>query len=206
MGRLKLLVALVLAVLTAGAGNLAAQQAGNDLSTRFGARIVTLLQDSFTESDSWRPGADLIARFPLASVLTAEVSVSNARTRRWDERPCPDEVGFPCPPGEEVSGWAGTMAALVEANLVLDSYIAYSGVGYGRMWESQRAGMFEYGGPIWIWAVGVERQVGHRLGVDLSYKFLRMTWDNDYGSSLQGIHMTHHQLALGITLAPWSQD
>lgn len=205
MGQLKLLVALVLVVLPAGVGNLAAQQAGNDLGTRFGARVVTLYQDSYTGSDSWRPGAEMIVRLPLAGVLAAELAVSNARTRRWDERPCPDEVGFTCPPGKEVSGWAGTAAALVEANLVLDSYLAYSGVGYGRMWESQSAGMFEYGGPIWTWAVGVERRVGRRLAVDLGYKFVRMTWDNEYGSALQGVHMNHHQLAFGITFAPWSQ-
>lgn len=206
MGRLKLLVVLVLAVSMAGVRNLSAQKVGNDLGTRLGARILALHEDPYTESDSWRPGAELLARLPLASVLSAELFVSSARTQKWNERPCPDEAGQPCPPGEEVSGWTGTMAALMEASLVVDSYIAYSGVGYGRMWDSQTAGMFEYGGPIWIWTVGVERRVGRTLGVDLSYKFLRMTWDNDYGASLQGIRMTHHQVALGITVAPWSKE
>lgn len=200
MGRLNLTAALTLALLATGANHLAAQEPRNTPSPRLGARVVAFHQDAYTDTDAWSPGAEFLLRLPLGRFLTAEVSTSNAWTRRWNQLSCPAAVGIPCP-RQKVTGWTGTLAASLEANVVLDPYIAYSGAGYGRMWDSQQGGMLEFGGPIWLWTVGVERHLGGNLALDLSYRLLRMRWDNDFSSILQGIHMTHHQLAVGVTYA-----
>lgn len=201
MGRQWLLTVSVVAALAAGGQDGSAQQEQDHLGLRLGVRALATDQDSYTASESWRPGVEVTLRVPLVGVISGEFLYSTVRTRRWYEMPCPDVGGLSCPPGEYVSGWNGSGAAVLGAYIPVGSSITYSGLGYGRMWESQPAGMFEYGGPLWMWTLGIERRVGSVFSLDLSYKLLRMTWDNDYTSVLQGVHLTHHQLAVGLSLA-----
>lgn len=194
--------ALALAVaLSANADAVQAQSLARHTEPQFGAQIIAVRQDDRV-SGAWSPGIGFTARVPLFRAMAAQVSFSDVRTRRWEEIACP-AMGS-CPAPRKVSGGSTTVTASLGADLRFGDYGGFTGVGYGRVWDSQPGRMTTYGGPTWVWDIGVQRMLRPALGVEFGYRLLRVSWDNGYTSILQGIHMTYHCFAVGVTYAPWA--
>lgn len=196
------LAAAVILVVAAGRG-LQAQRVVQPPSLQLGAQIIALRQDDYFSS-AWSPGLGLTLRLPLFRPIAGQLSFSGAHTRRWEELAC--LATGSCPAPRKVSGSTTTVTASVGVDLKSGDYVGFAGLGYGRMWDYQPGGMIEYGGPTWVWDISVQRMIEPNVGVEFGYRMLRMSWDNEWESVLQGIHMTHHRLAVGVTYSPWGQS
>ena len=142
----------------------------------FGAQVLVLRQDSYVSGD-WAPGVGFTFRLPFGRVIDGRIWFANARTHRMEEVICPG-IGA-CPSPERVSGWTSALTASLGANLALGEYAGFTAVGFGRTWDSRPRGMSEYGGPTWVWDVGLRRYLKPGLGVEVGYRLLRMRWDNE---------------------------
>ncbi len=192
----------IVALLLVSSAEVQGQRLATAYGPEFGAQLLVLRQDSYVSGD-WAPGVGFTFRLPFGRVIDGRISFANARTHRMEEVICPG-IGA-CPSPERVSGWTSALTASLGANLALGEYAGFTAVGFGRTWDSQPRGMSEYGGPTWVWDVGLRRYLKPGLGVEVGYRLLRMRWDNELHSILQGIHMTHHRLAVGVLFAPWSE-
>ena len=189
-------------VLLVAPGPIHAQAPSTRSGPEFGAQIFALRQDSYVGGD-WAPGIGLTFRLPLVSVIDGRVSFENARTSRREDAICLADAA--CPTPQDVSGWTATLAASLGVNLGMGDYVGFAAIGFGRTMDSQPRGMLEYGGPTWVWDVGLRRALRPNLGVEIGYRLLRMSWDNEFRRVAQGVHMTHHRLNVGVSFAPWAE-
>ena len=147
--------------------------------------------------EGWRPGGAFAVRVPISGVFVGALSVGGVATRR---------LGGPLDPLnsralQEYSGHTGIVTVSGGARIVTGRWATYTGVGLGRMWDSQPGGEVLYGGPVWVAEAELERRLDDLVGVHVGYKLLRMSMHSDHWL-FQGDYQVHHQLAVGLTITP----
>lgn len=182
----------------------AGSAAGQGLETRgdvqLAARLMAFRQDGYTGA-GWAPGVDFAVRFPVHRAIFGQVAFSNARTRREKELSCAG-LGA-CGPFGKVTGWMATVTASVGAAARAERYTLLGSIGYGLVMDSQPGRQFRYGGPAWVGDVMLQRRLTPQVGLECGYRILYEHWDSGYEHVLQGVHLTHHQLSVGVVWSPW---
>ena len=189
----------LLLLLLGGSASAQGLKRGGDV--QLSARLTAFRQDGYTGAH-WAPGIDLAARFPVHRAIFGQVLFSNARTRRTEELDCPG-LGS-CGPFGKVTGWMATVMASVGAAAHFNRYTLLSSAGYGLVLDSQPGGQLEYGGPSWVGDLTLQRRLTPRVGLECGYRVLYESWDSGYEHVLQGVHLTHHEVSIGVVWAPWT--